>query len=243
MLCCLKSPAFCMEDSMDFKIITSFVEMKKHISNVDELPENDRRLWAIKRYFEKHRGIFYISLVKGKKQPDWPFLHYPTKIKLNTLIEETNQTLDYMKSAKGFWKNQYNKSRSNTFSAIVKKYSEPIYWEHHVKMVVNPMYSDAAKELNIPIHLVSNPKWHGMLRMFVKNQEYREQLLDTVRESIVYAKDKRLAKHADLVKEFRMNISKQKLSETDSIVLELNDDIDMSRELLKWVSGKKHKVK
>ena len=67
-----------MEDNMDFKIITSFVEMKKHISNINELPENDRRLWAIKRYFEKHRGIFYISLVKEKDQVDWPFLHYPT---------------------------------------------------------------------------------------------------------------------------------------------------------------------
>lgn len=228
---------------MDFKIITSFGEMEKYISNVNKLPENDCRLWAVKRYFERHRGIFYISVVKDRKQEYWPFLHYPTKKKLNTLIEETKQTLDYMKSAKGFWKKQYNRSKKNSFSSLVKKCAEPIYWQHYFNMLLNPVYKKAAKEVNLPIHLVSDSRWRGMLKMFVKNPEYREQLLETVRDSIVYAKDKRLAKHADLVKEFRENISKQKLSEADSVVLELNEDIRMARELLKWTTGNKYKVK
>ena len=70
--------------------------------------------------------------------------------------------------------------------------------------------------------------------MFVNEIDYRKQLAETVETSIVYKKDKRVARYANQLNSFREDISKQKTENLQQKIDLVNKDIQMLNAILKW---------
>ncbi|MBT4596830.1 MAG: hypothetical protein HOC95_02520 [Candidatus Diapherotrites archaeon] len=70
--------------------------------------------------------------------------------------------------------------------------------------------------------------------MFVTDLDYRKQLTETVKESIVYKKDKRVAKYADELKDFRMNTSGKQMKSLEKKLAKINEIEVALKELHKW---------
>ena len=84
-----------------------------------------------------------------------------------------------------------HKSASNYhLTNQVLKLKEPLYWKHIAKMATDSDYRKDAETVKLPAHLVSDKKWQPMVKMFVNDLDYRKQLSETVRTSVVYKKEK-----------------------------------------------------
>jgi hypothetical protein len=73
-----------------------------------------------------------------------------------------------------------------------------------------------------------------MVKMFVNDLEYRKQLSETVKESIVYKKDKKVARYADELKDFRMKTSNKQIEDLNKKIEKLNTLETSLKELAKW---------
>ena len=74
-----------------------------------------------------------------------------------------------------------------------------------------------------------------MVRMFVTDDDYRAQLTETVEKSIVYKGDRKVARFADELKNFRMTEAAKKIDELQKKIDEINADLFALHELMKWV--------
>lgn len=196
--------------------------------------EKSPRMNALKRYFSK-RGV--VS-VEEKAEGEWPELIYPDPMRLNQLISDANVLKKNLGEKRADWKAQYSKAKNYALVHSIKRFSHPLYWKHLRKQVTDKDYRNDSRKVSLPLHLVSDPKWEPMIRMFVYDPDYRKQLTQAVQESPVYAKDKKLARHSEDVQELRKEMSSGKLSELDEKISALEKDISMLEEMLRWAKGK-----
>ena len=111
-----------------------------------------------------------------------------------------------------------------------------LFWKHMAKCAVDPDYKNDSQKVKLPVHLVSDNRWKPMVKMFVQDLDYRKQLVQTVDESIVYKKEKRVAQYADLLQKFRMEQSNRKIDELKLKIGALEADISAMQELARWAS-------
>ena len=76
-----------------------------------------------------------------------------------------------------------------------------------------------------------------MVRMFVESIDYRKQLTETVQKSIVYRKEKRVARFADTLQDFRLEASNKKLNELEKKLSEIEAEQTTLQELQKWAKS------
>jgi uncharacterized membrane protein len=74
-----------------------------------------------------------------------------------------------------------------------------------------------------------------MVKMFVNDLEYRKQLTETVSTSIVYKKNKKVARYADELKEFRMSASNKQMEDLQKKIDHIEATEKALKELQKWV--------
>ena len=118
----------------------------------------------------------------------------------------------------------------------VKKLKEPLYWKHMAKYLSNKDYRNDADKVKLPVNLVADRRWKPMVKMFVNDLDYRKQLTQTVDESIVYAKDKKVAKYAEELQSFRSEQSSRKIGELEKKLAEIDASINALQEINKWAS-------
>ena len=196
--------------------------------------EKGPRLNALRRYFAK-RGV--ISVESGE-DGKWPELVYPDPMRLNQLVSDATALKKNLEGKHSDWKKEYSKAKNYALVNSVKKFSHPLYWKHIRKRITDNDYRRDSKKVSLPVHLVSDPKWEPMIRMFVSDTDYRKQLAQTVEESPVYSKDKRLARNSENVQELRLELSGGKLGELNEKIQNLERDISMYSEVLRWAKEK-----
>ena len=119
------------------------------------------------------------------------------------------------------------------------KLSDPLYWKHVAKTISDKDYKQDAEKVGLPVHLVADPKWKPMIKMFIEDLEYRKNLTETVQESIVYGKGKnKVAKYADDLQNLRSDVSSTQLKDIGAKLTELEEDINAFKIIEKWASEK-----
>ena len=207
--------------------LTSFKQFRSRVKARDKELEE-----ALKEYFA-NGGIVRVAISSSK---EWPKLIYPSKKRLQALIEEKKKQKRDLLGKKATWQKLLFNANIYNVANFVKKYAEPIYWKHIFKYLIDSDYRNDANTVKLPAHLVADPRWKPMIKMFVEDIDYRKQLRLTVEESFVYKKDKKLAKYRQQLIEFRKQESKRKIKELEEKIAELDKEIKVLSTLLKWAS-------
>jgi hypothetical protein len=208
------------------KVLSSVKDFQK---DFPKAPKEGARIDALARYFSIHGVIKTVAVEK-----EWPKLIYPNNEVLETKIGEVVEKRKIYSDKLGEWKRQHFSASMYHQVNQVKKFAEPIYWQHLAKTVTDSDYRKDADSVKLPVHLVSDKKWKPMVKTFVNDIEYRKQLTETVNTSIIYKKHKKVAKFADDLQGFRMTAADKQVKELENRIEELNKTEKALREMQKW---------
>ncbi|MDD3083718.1 MAG: hypothetical protein PHP82_01720 [Candidatus ainarchaeum sp.] len=206
-------------------VFSNIESFKKKFSKI---PKGER-LEALKVYFNSNGVIRAYTSEK-----DWPKLTYPNYFVLEKKLNELKSKRNLFEKNLASWEKKYSQAENYHRNNQIKKLKEPLYWKHKAKMIVDPDYRKDSEQVKLPVHLVSDDKWKPMVKMFVNDLDYRKQLAETVRESIVYKKDKKVAKYADELKDFRMKTSNKQVEELEKKIKKIEELEKSLKEIQKW---------
>ncbi len=210
-------------------VISSFHAFEEKFRGAKFMKGGDRRLEALKRYFERG-GVISVD---SPSFSSWPRLSYPSKRRVKQQIDECRGIRALFEARVGGWKKErWSASYSGAFLSA-KKFSDSLYWKHLVKKATDSDYRADACSVKLPVEMVSHGKYRAMVDMFVNNPDYRKQLAETVKNSVVY-KSNRLARHASEVSELRKGVSEAQISDFEKKIAELDRDIAMLSAMHKW---------
>ncbi|MEK6972693.1 MAG: hypothetical protein AABW72_01470 [archaeon] len=195
--------------------------------NLEQLPQRKK---AVQHYFSDG-GILKLDISKEAIS-----LAYPTKSRLQQMIKEKQSAKSDLEKKKTVWKNKYNEAKQYYAIQNIKKFSSPIYWKHVVKCVQDKNYKTKADKIKLPVHLVSDQRWQPMVKTFLENEDYRNQLTETVENSLVYKDKKEVAGYAKKLQEFREEHSLRNVKNIDEKIIKLEKSIESLQELMKWAN-------
>jgi hypothetical protein len=208
-------------------VIASVAEFKKAFPNV---PADGDRVSALDQYFSIG-GVIRAH----NSDREWPKLTYPTYMVIQRKMVELKNNKKLYSERYSAWKKSYDSASKYHQTHQIKKLKEPLYWQHMTKMMTDSDYRNDANKVSLPAHLVSDPRWKPMVKMFVNDLEYRKQLTETVSTSIVYKKNKKVARYADELKEFRMSASNKQMEDLQKKIDHIEATEKALKELQKWV--------
>lgn len=214
------------------EIISNYELFLQKLPKVVEIEKFAERADAVKHYFSKG-GIMSISPID---EVSFPKLLYPNRLRIKGQIKDLNELRSQYHQRLVSWRKKFNDARVYFKVHNVKKFKEPLYWKHMSKYLTNNDYRNDADSVKLPVNLVADKRWKPMVKMFVNDLEYRKQLTQTVDESIVYAKDKKVARYAEELQAFRSEQSNRKIEELEKKLAEIDADIAALNEIAKWAS-------
>ena len=192
---------------MSIKTVTDIKSFEKLFPEFAQEERRGSKGWAVRKYIE-NRGIVKIDCTASG---DPEKLIYPDKLKLMNMIETSRKKRDMMKTDLKKWKTRFNKAKNEKITLNAKKLTMANYWKHKAKYTTDKAYRDAWNRVDMDTEIAAHDKYGAMFNMFVNNDEYRSKLVDTVENSVVYSKDKKLAKNVELLRDFKMNMSNTKI--------------------------------
>ena len=192
--------------------------------------KDGERKKALERYLATN-GVVKAVKVDNK---EWPKLVYPNPEVLEAKLKDTKDRKKSCSSKLGEWKQQHLNAAMYHQVNQVKKLAEPLYWKHLAKTVIDSDYKKDSDAVKLPAHLVADKKWRPMVKMFVNDIEYRKQLAETVNTSIVYKKDKKVAKYADDLQGFRMGAADKQVKDLEDKLTDLDSTERALKEMYKW---------
>ncbi len=215
------------------EIISSFDTFQKTFPSIKEIDENNPRITALKNYF-KLGGV-----VSAVSQNDaWPKISYPSPFRLMHQINELKKNLEMFSKKKSEWENKFNLAKIYNVKTHAFKFFDKLYWQHLTKSLTDEDYRKDVESVKLPVQMIAEPKYRPMISMFVNDLDYRKQLTETVLTSIVYRKDKRVAKYAQELRNFRLETSNKNIQTLQSKVNELQEQLKNLEIILKWVREK-----
>ncbi len=213
-------------------VISNIADFAKKFPALAEKEKDSARLNALKRYFSTG-GVINISSLP--EEGDWPEIVYPTQARLKQLLNDAGAKRRHWNDKLSEWRGQFGKAKRQNIVCEIKKFADPLFWKHLAKYYSNKDYRSDADAVKLPVRLVAEKRWKPMIQMFVNDLDYRKQLTETVQTSVVYAKDKRLAKYAQELREFRMEQSSREIGGLEKQLAEVEADVEMYQQMLKWV--------
>jgi len=208
------------------EVIASIKDFEKKFPKIKK--EGDRWV-ALEKYFAIG------GVIKAhESEKEWPKISYPEPTVIGKKIEELNERKKLYREKLGEWKKSHASASMYHQLHQLKKLKEPLYWEHMAKMASDPDYRKDADIVKLPAHLVADKKWKPMVKMFVKDLDYRKQLSETVSTSIIYKNDKKVARYADELKDFRMEAAGKQVKELEKKLEELELTEKALREIQRW---------
>ncbi len=210
--------------------MSSIISSWKAFEEKFKVPNDAKRIAALKTYFHNGGVINVVKTGHAK----WPKLSYPSQHRIEEQIKELEKLKAELSKKEGEWKAKLSEAKSYHMRHQLLKFSDPLYWKHTAKALSDKEYKGDAEKVGLPVHLSADPKWKPMIKMFMEDMEYRKNLVETVQTSIVYKKDKRVAKYADVVQEFRSEISSSKLDELGGRISSVGKQIAALQEIRKW---------
>ncbi len=212
-------------------LVSSFGQLQKMLPAELNIEKEAARVAALKHYLSKG-GVLHIAPAENS----WPKLLYPTKSHLRKKIEETRSLYNQYDTRLVSWQKKFNGAKSYHRMHNIKKLKEPLYWKHLAKCAIDKDYKADSAKVSLPVHLVADSRWKPMVKTFFSDLDYRKQLVQTVDESIVYKKNKKVAQYADILQKFRMEQSNRKIDELKKRLAALDQDINAMQELARWAS-------
>lgn len=155
-------------------ILGRFSEYLNVKSKDSDLPEREE---AIENYLSQG-GLLKVDDSGGGE----PKLIYPGKDRIRKQLESTKKKEKYLQGE--VLKLQRKKRKKARKTSSLKKVFDPLYWEHFYKMRTNEGYKKAYEEVQPPIEKANDSDWRSMIKMFVKEPEYRERLIEAARSEI-----------------------------------------------------------
>lgn len=223
---------------MPVEVIESMSALKARANGALFLESNARRAQALEHYFSR-RGIIQIAVSLDEKDArKWPKLLYPYPEKLEGQIEELNEKMKGHSEKRWKWQLAHLHASTKDTVAHAQKLADPLFWKHTMKRAVDSQYRSDARTIDLQSNLVSDPKYRPMIDAFVHNPEYRQQLTETVKTSIVYKNHKGLAQNAGARKKMQMDVSQSLVDKTDEQVRDAREQVDALKELLNWSKEK-----
>lgn len=218
---------------MEKGIISSFEKFVNANPSLN-MESNPTRANALKDYFSFGGFISLIPSSNGS----WPKIIYPSKPRVLFQLNELSESKRLFESKLGDWKKKSAEAKSYKSRIFLKKFSEPVYWQHLMKKTLDKEYNESVNKVNLPVDLIADKKYKPMIETFFKDEEYRRQLIEAVDNSVVYKKDKRLGKHASYLQEFRKEISETKIKELTKRLDLIEKNISCLKEIMKWAESK-----
>jgi len=212
-------------------LISSFSQLEKMLPKKLPVEKEAARITALKHYLSKG-GVLHVA----PSENEWPKLLYPTKAHLKKKIGEIRALQEQYASRLSSWQKKFNGAKNYKSLNNLKKIKEPLFWKHMAKCAVDKDYRADSEKVKLPVHLVADQRWKPMVKTFLRDVDYRKQLVQTVDESIVYRNNKKVAQYADLLQSFRMEQSNRKVEELKQRVAALEADISAMQELARWAS-------
>jgi hypothetical protein len=214
---------------MPSNIISSYSVFSQKFPDLQKSSSNKARLEALKTYFGSG-GVISVGTKKGA----WPKLIYPSPRKLELQIKEISSLRKVFLKKQQDWEKEFNDAKVYHIKHNITKFSDPLYWKHIAKCAINRDYKEDSEAVSLPVHLVGDSRWKPMIKMFVTDIEYRKQLTETVQNSIVYEKDRKVARYANELQAFRMGVSNKKIDTIKEKVSQLDAKINALKQIQKW---------
>lgn len=191
--------------------------------------KDSARIAALKSYFARG-GVISI----GKSENAWPRLVYPSPLRVKQQMAAINSVRGNYLGKKKDWERQSQQAKTYEIRCNLLKFSSPLYWKHTAKCLIDADYRSDTDQVKLPVHLVNDKRWEPMVREFVSDIEYRKQLVETVQNSIVYSKGRKVARYAKELQAFRIDISDKKIAEIGKKISELDAQIKTLQAILVW---------
>lgn len=139
-----------------------------------DLPEREE---AIETYLEQG-GVLKVD----DSDDGEPSLIYPGKDRIKKQLKSTKRREKYLQGE--ILKLQRKKRKRARETSSLKRVFDPLYWQHKYKMRTNDDYKKAYEEVQPPVEKANDSDWRKMIKMFVKEPEYRERLIEASRSEI-----------------------------------------------------------
>lgn len=214
-------------------IISSFDAFTSSFQFNEESEKGSKRKDALKKYFGKGGVIKAVNTGR-----EWPKLLYPNRVNLKRKIDDLSKTISLLESKKRHWQKKLFEAKMYNIKNNAFKFFDPLYWKHNAKKLVDSDYRHDANSVNLPVEMVSEPKYRPMIDTFLKDIDYRKQLTMTVENSIVYKNDKRVARYAEELRGFRMDTATKNLKSLEQKINLLQEEKEIFREIMQWHDGK-----
>ncbi len=159
---------------------------------------------------------------------------YPNTNKLERKLGKNRKELERLKEKQDKLSKKEKKLKTDKVVDTLKRITDPLYWEHKIKMVSNNKYKETHSLVNPPMHMLHKPKWRKRLKMFVKSEEYRERLHEA-KTSKIGKKLTGMNKHLKQTQDFNMEMIGRKKQETDKKIKELEKQNKAMQTLLNWL--------
>ena len=212
------------------KTIGNFEEFKRYLPANWAVDYNER-VNAIKVYLESG-GIIKIGEMKGH----WPKLIYPTKRRLEKQIEEAEEKLKDINKQIKEWRKRHKELQTNKVTDVLKRITDPLYWEHHARLLADPTYRETYELVEPPIHLIHRKEWRKRLKLFIKDKEYRLRLHEA-RTSEIGKRREGMKKEVEARMQFTRDLAetekKKLIDKRDQLIRK----IEAMKTLLQWAGG------
>lgn len=215
---------------MPVEVFESFPKLEARFKDQAFLQTQPARKGAIVEYLSR-KGVLQIDLAQTE---GWPKLVYPSRDKIKTKLTELETEYVKQRQKKNSWQWTHFRAKSHKTFSHMKKVVDPLYWQHVTKSLTDKEYREDSKLIDLHSHLVSDEKYRPMIKAFVHNEDYRKQLAETVKTSIVYKDHKGLGKHSQDKQALQLQVSQSLLSKAHTSMTELKAQIHVYKELLKW---------
>lgn len=189
---------------MTRSIVSTVKALTKDYPNIMKETGVGSKGWAVKKYLESG------GIIKLGKEAGNITLIYPDFTRLNTQIKDAEAKKSIFAREYKSWSAKYDKVKNEQKMLNIKKLSKKEYWKHLLKYKTDSDYRQMFDRTGLRTELVAHVKWDKMFNKFVNDEDYRQRLVETVENSVVYSKDRTLAKNADNVRDFVSSISFKK---------------------------------
>lgn len=181
----------------------------------------------LKGYFE--RG----GLIKTQ-QTDSLRIVYPDKDKVKKETEAIKKELELINDECKNWEKTKSDAKKYIDKMKIKKFYDKTYWKHLYKSVTDKQYKDDFEKAKLPVDLISDPKMKKIIEEFLKNEQYRNNLIETVNNSIVY-QNRNLGEQVFESIKMKETISEKKLEQFNRKKSILENQLKAYKIISRWV--------
>jgi hypothetical protein len=205
-------------------LCTTYKDLEKNFQETKKLKQKEKA--ALAEYFNKG------SLIKSSSK-DKIKIVYPSRLIISKETKELKRQIKLIKDKIKMWEKVKKDAKNYIKKLKVKRFFDKTYWKHTYKKFTDKEYKENFNKIKLSPELIVDPKLKKILQEFMTNESFREKLVKTMDESIVY-KEKGLGGQIVASIEIKDHIAGKKLKLLKSSLNKLEAYLCAYKLLLKW---------